>query len=120
MNSDVSRRVFLASAASASRVLGANDRVRLGVIGSGGRGTHLMRMVKAAGGGEIGALCDAWDVRLREGQAQLGKDFPGVEVKQYSDYRRLLEQKDLDAVIVASTDHWHSRMAVDAMHAGIK
>ena len=118
MNSDVSRRVFLASAASASRVLGANDRVRLGVIGSGGRGTHLMRMVKAAGGGEIGALCDAWDVRLREGQAQLAKDFPGVEVKQYSDYRRLLEQKDLHAVIVASTDHWHSRMAVDAMHAG--
>ncbi|HWR54387.1 MAG TPA: hypothetical protein VN428_24985, partial [Bryobacteraceae bacterium] len=61
-----SRRTFLAgaaTAASASRVLGANDRVRLGVIGTGGRGSHLMNVANEVGGHEWVAVCDAWDVR---------------------------------------------------------
>ncbi|MBI4893461.1 MAG: Gfo/Idh/MocA family oxidoreductase [Acidobacteria bacterium] len=113
-----SRRVFLATAASAARVLGANDRVRLGVIGNGGRGQHLMRMASLAGGAEIVALCDAWDVRRKQGAAQVAKLFPGSAPKEHDNYKRLLEDKNVDAVIVASTDHWHSRMAVDAMLAG--
>ncbi len=118
MSLDPSRRVFLATAASAARVLGANDRVRLGVIGNGGRGSHLIRMAKAAGGADIVALCDAWDARRQEAAALVAKEFPGSAPAQFSKYRKLIEQKDIDAVIVASTDHWHSRMAVDAMHAG--
>jgi len=101
------------TAASAMRVSGANDRVRLGIIGTGGRGSHLIRMAKAAGGIEWVALCDAWDVRRDRAAGLIG-----TPVEKYSDYRKLLERKDIDAVIVATLDHWHSRMATDACRAG--
>jgi predicted dehydrogenase len=114
----LTRRGFVVTAASAARVLGANERVRLVSIGCGGRGQHLMRMAKLAGGAEFVAVCDAWDVRRREAAAYLEKELPGPKVEQYADYRKVLELKDVDAVIVASTDHWHSRMTVDALHAG--
>ena len=119
--SDFSRRTFLAAtttAASAMRVRGANEKIRLGLIGCGGRGRHLLRMAKAAGGAEPVALCDAWNQRRDEVAAIVQKDFPGTAPQQFADYRKLLDSKDVDAVIVGSTDHWHSRMAVDAMRAG--
>lgn len=115
---ETTRRAFLATAASAARVQGANDRIRLGVIGTGGRGRHLIRMAKLAGGCEIAAVCDAWDVRAAEGAAEVEKQFGGPSPAQYADYRRLLERKDVDAVIVATLDHWHSRMTVGALRAG--
>jgi predicted dehydrogenase len=116
MKQDVGRRTFLgtlATAASAARVMGANERVRLGIIGTGGRGRHLMRMATLAGGVEWVAVCDAWDLRRAQ-----GKDVAGVAVEQYADYRKLLDRNDIDAVIVATLDHWHSRMTVDACRAG--
>jgi predicted dehydrogenase len=115
MQPDLSRRIFLgsASAASAARVAGAADRIRLGIIGAGGRGTHLMNMAGKAGGHEWVAVCDAWDQRRAAALKKLGT---GVE--EHTDYRRLIERTDIDAVIVASLDHWHSRMTVDAVRAG--
>jgi predicted dehydrogenase len=98
--------------------MGANDRVRLGLLGSGSRGQHLVRMAKAAGGAEFVAVCDAWDERRREAIGVIGQQFPGAKPEEATDYRKVLERKDIDAVIVASTDHWHSRMTVDACHAG--
>ncbi|MCS7043127.1 MAG: hypothetical protein NZR01_10070 [Bryobacteraceae bacterium] len=80
-----SRRTFLTAAAAATRVLGANDRIRLGVIGTGGRGRHLIRMAKLAGGCEIAAVCDAWDVRAREGAGEAVKQFGGAAPAQYAD-----------------------------------
>jgi predicted dehydrogenase len=118
MNQDFSRRAFLATAASASRVLGANDRVRVGSIGTGGRGQHLIRMAKAAGGCEFVAVCDAWDVRRGEASALIEKEFPGTTVQQLASFERLLERKDIDAVIVATLDHTHTPIAVQAMKAG--
>lgn len=117
-NSEMSRRVFVAgavSAASASRVLGANDRIRLGIIGNGGRGQHLIRMAKAAGADKIEwvAVCDAWDQRRDEAAALIGSP-----VAKIADYRALLDRKDIDGVIVATLDHLHSRMTVDACRAG--
>jgi predicted dehydrogenase len=112
----VSRRAFLAAgatAASSMRVMGANDRIRLGIIGTGGRGSHLIRMANLAGGAQWVALCDAWDERRDEAQKTLGAD-----VAKYADYRELLDRKDIDAVIVATLDHWHSRMAAAACRAG--
>jgi predicted dehydrogenase len=107
------------SAAGAARVLGANDRVRLGIIGTGGRGTHLIRMAGRNGGCEFVAVCDAWDVRRREGKDAIAKALPGnAAVAETTDYRRLIERKDIDAVIVAPTDHWHAQMTIDAMRAG--
>ncbi|MCC7154160.1 MAG: Gfo/Idh/MocA family oxidoreductase [Bryobacterales bacterium] len=114
MISGVSRRGFLAaSAASASRVLGANDRVRLGIIGAGGRGQHLIRMAKAAGGNEFAAVCDAWDARRAQ-----GAELIGAPVTQIADYRQLLDRKDIDAVIVATLDHHHAHMTAEACRAG--
>ena len=87
------RRTFiggLATAASAGRVLGANDRVRLGIIGNGGRGTHLIRMAQKAGGMEFVATCDAWDVRRQQ-----ACELIGTPVQQYEDYRKLLDRKDI-------------------------
>jgi predicted dehydrogenase len=110
-----SRRQFLkvATAASATRILGANDRVRLGIIGTGGRGQHLIRMAKQAGGVEWVAVCDAWDQRRAQ-----GRELIGQAVDEFTDYRALLDRKDIDGVIVATLDHWHSRMAADACRAG--
>ena len=119
--SEVTRRALLVSASTAistSRVMGANDRVRLGLIGSGDRGQHLVRMAASAGGAEFVTVCDAWDERRREAIGVIGKQFPGAKPDEASDYRKVLERKDIDAVIVSATDHWHSRMTVDACHAG--
>jgi predicted dehydrogenase len=113
-----SRRLFLktsalATAASASRVLGANDRIRVGVIGTGGRGRYLMRELNKIGGVEWVAVCDVYDVR----RAQAAKEA-GAPVKEYADHRQVLAHRDIDAVIVATPDHWHAPIAVDALDAG--
>ena len=113
------RRDFLrasaaaSTAASARRVWGANDRVRVGVIGNGGRGQYLMKAATRVGGVEWVAVCDVYNVR-RDAAATIA----GGTVKQYGDHRRLLEHKDIDAVIVATPDHWHAPVVVDACQAG--
>jgi len=111
------RRSFLAAsavtAASASRALGANDRIRIGVVGTGARGRYLMRALTKIGGVEWVAVCDIYDERRAQAAAQAGG-----QVEQYIDYKQLVERKDVDAVIVATPDHWHSRVAVDALMAG--
>jgi predicted dehydrogenase len=111
MDQELSRRAFVA-AAGASRVLGANERVRLGIIGTGGRGSYLMGVANKVGGIEWAAVCDAWDERRRNAKKLAG------EVPDYGDYRRLLDRKDIDAVIVATWDNTHSRIAIDACRAG--
>ena len=100
------------------RVIGANDRVQFGVIGVKGMGGgHLRNLVgeplKADNVGVIG-VCDVWETARRKAQvtAQL------EDRAAYSDYRRLLENKDIDAVVVATPDHWHGLMGVDALNAG--
>ena len=102
-----------ATAASALRVAGANDRIRLGVIGCGGRGMHLVNMANIAGGVEWVAVCDAWDVRRDKAAEAIGKP-----VEKYADYRKLLERKDVDGVIIATLDHLHAPMSIDACRAG--
>jgi len=118
---ETSRRDFLrtsavaATAASAERVRGANGRIRIAVIGNGGRGQYLMKTLKTVAPGEFEfvAACDVYDVR----RAQAAK-LAGTPVEQYVDYKQVLERKDVDAVIVATPDHWHAPIAVDAMNAG--
>lgn len=117
---ELSRRNFaaaatVATALSSSRVIGANTRIRIGVVGTGGRGQSLMKQLQKTVPDEfqIVAVCDVYDVR-RAQAATLG----GAGVEQYLDYKQLLTRKDVDAVIVATPDHWHSAVAVDAMNAG--
>jgi len=94
----LTRRSLLASspafapAASYRRIAGANDRVRLGVIGSGPRGQYLMREALKAGLATIVAVCDVYDVRRRQ-----AAQIPPAPVAEYADHRRVLEHNDIDA-----------------------
>jgi predicted dehydrogenase len=97
-----------------SSVLGANERIRFGVIGCGGMGTgHLGALVKRAEADniQVTAVCDVYQRRLTRAKGICGGEG-------YLDYRRLLERKDVDAVLIATPDHWHSRISIDAMQAG--
>ncbi len=107
------RRAFLtATAAASSRILGANDRIRAGLIGSGGRGRLVTSQFRAAGA-DVAAVADIYAPNLEAG---LKAASPGA--KGYEDYRRLLDDKSLDAVLVATPDHWHAQMVIDAVRAG--
>src|SRR5215472_9492108 len=104
-----------AAALSNARVLGANDRINIGLIGGGGRGTSVARAFAEYGkknddSCQIVAVCDVYEKRKRE-NAEYHK------VKGYSDYRELLQNPELDAVIIATPDHWHAKIALDAMDA---
>src|SRR5436309_8158254 len=101
---------------SSSRVIGANDRINVGVIGYGGRGSYVAnQFAKFAQNNKdacrISAVCDVWEKRKRTGAEH-------YNVKGFIDYRELLQQPDLDAVIVATPDHWHGKIAIDAMDVG--
>jgi predicted dehydrogenase len=109
----MNRRSFiLATAAAQSRIMGANERPRAGIIGAGGRGRYLIGQFKEVGA-EVGAVCDVYEPNLEAG---LKEATTGA--KPFRDYRRLLEDKSLDVVIVATPDHWHARMTIDAVEAG--
>ncbi len=95
-----------------NRVLGANDRVRLGIIGPGARGQELMNAFKEAPNAEWVAAADIYTRRHQE----VKKIAPAIQT--YSDHRKLLESKDVDAVIVASPLHCHSRHFIDTLAAG--
>src|SRR5437763_2795814 len=107
------RRTFLlASAASQAKAPGANDRIRAGIIGSGGRGRYLTGQFKELGV-EMAGVCDIYEPNL-----QAGLKEANTGARAYTDYRKLLEDKSFDAVVVATPDHWHARMVIDAVEAG--
>jgi len=101
------------SAAAWARVPGANQRLRLGVIGTGSRGRDVMGVFQRQPGVAVVALNDVYDAALAEARATAG-----TEARTYADYRRLLDARDVDAVLIATPDHWHAQQAVDACAAG--
>ena len=106
------RRTLLAAAA-AQRILGANDRVVVGLIGCGGRGRYVARLMREAPGVEFGAVADVY-----ERNAAAAREWAGSQARAYSDFRKLLEQKDVDAVLIATPDHWHAIPTILACQAG--
>jgi predicted dehydrogenase len=98
---------------SSSRVLGANDRIRVGIIGCGGQGTGDWRSFLAQPDVSPVAVCDVYDP-FRERAVQMCKE----KVAQFKDFRHLLDRNDIDAVIVATPDHWHALLTVMACKAG--
>jgi predicted dehydrogenase len=104
------RRGFLAAASSAA--LSGADRIRLGTIGAGGRGRYLTAQFKEHGA-EVAAVCDVYEPNLQNG---LRLASPGA--RGYVDYRRLLEDKTIDAVVIATPDHLHASILIDAVEAG--
>jgi predicted dehydrogenase len=113
---DFSRTSFAlaaGSAMSAMRITGANERIRIGLIGSGGRGREDWgNFLKQADVGPV-AVCDVYDPFREQGIA-----MTEGRAKPYKDFRKLIEQKDIDAVIVATPDHWHALITVAACNAG--
>lgn len=120
MSSSFTRRALVAGAASASlgRVLGANDRIRVGIIGAGGRGTADMKSVAEADlNAEITAVCDVWKPNREKAVDWVSKTFKN-KPRQTSDYRELLSWKDIDVVIIATPDFGHSTLLKAAVEAG--
>ncbi len=111
----MNRRHFVAAAtaASAARVIGANDRVRMGLIGCGGRGRYVARFMREAPNVEFVALAD-----VHEPSAAAAREWAGGEARAFQDFRRVLDMKDVDAVLVATPDHWHATATVLALRAG--
>ncbi len=112
----LARRSLLSAAAavtasSYSRVLGANERPQVGVIGCGTRGTGDMGGFLKLGAA-VTAVCDIYAAQIDR-----ARRF-APDAKSFSDHRRLLESKDVDAVLIATPDHWHSTIAIDALNAG--
>ncbi len=107
------------TAASYAAVLGANERINLGLIGCGGRGPWVMQnMVKPANANAaLLATCDVWKQR-REGYPGQAEKLFGAKPKAYADYRELLEHPGLDAVVIATPDHQHCGQTIDAVEAG--
>jgi predicted dehydrogenase len=107
----------LATAASARRVLGANDRIRVAVVGLHGRGWDHVKGYKPIPGVEVAYFCDAdenvLNKRLAEAEA-MGMAKP----QTYVDFRKLIEDKNVDAVSIATPNHWHSLMGIWAAQAG--
>ncbi|MCZ2076906.1 MAG: Gfo/Idh/MocA family oxidoreductase [Bryobacteraceae bacterium] len=117
------RRSFLQGAAvaavagSASRILGANDRVNVAVVGLGGRGrAHVTEWAKVPGS-RIVALCDVDQAALERGQA-LAEKTTGEKTKGYVEMRKLFEDKDIDAVSMPLPNHWHALATIWACQAG--
>ena len=117
---DQSRRTFLKQAAigaavmayPASSVLGANDRVRVGMIGVGDRGTDLLHQILGVHNVELVAMADVYSRRRDE----VKNKVPTIQT--FDDHRRLLDMKDVDAVIVASPLHCHNTHFLDTLAAG--
>ncbi len=123
MTTNINRRTFTQGAAAAGALaalqatglsaLGSNDRVRLGVIGVGNRGDQLLDALLCHKDAEIAALCDVYEPYVEAAQKKVGG-----RAKVYHDFRQLIDQKDLDAVVIATPDHWHALMFVAACRAG--
>ena len=107
------RRIFLRASSGVALAAGPSERIRVGLIGSGGRGRTLTRRFRRHDDVEIGAVCDIYEPNLEAGLSTAG---PGTQA--YRDYRKLLDNKEIDAVIIATPEHWHHRMLLDAIAAG--
>jgi predicted dehydrogenase len=101
-----------ATALSSRRILAAHERVRLGVIGVGNRGDQLLSAFLQLPDADVVALCDIYRPYLDFAAKKIGSN-----PQTFTDYRRLLERKDLDAVVIATPDHWHALMTVEACQA---
>jgi predicted dehydrogenase len=111
----VSRRLFLGgvTAASYSRLRGANDRVGVGFIGFGLIGSQHVKDFRNQKDADLVAMSEVYQPRLEQGVAACG-----ARAKGYPDFRRMLESKDVDAVVVSTPDHWHAMATILSCAAG--
>lgn len=121
MSNEMNRREFVKTAAAAGvassiiapAAMGANERIRVGFIGIANRGGQLIKAAQTHERLEIVALCDVDSKILAQRAGEVGGD-----VAQYTDFRKLLERDDIDAVLIATPDHWHAIQTIQACEAG--
>ena len=101
------------TASSAKRILGANERVVVGLIGCGGRGLAVSKLMREVPGVEFGAVCDVYDTN-----AAAAKEWAGPRANAFKDFRKLLDEKGIDAVLIATPDHWHAIPTLLACQSG--
>ena len=113
----MNRRIFLMAGGSAlaSRAAPSNQ-IALGVIGSGSRGTFVMGVFQKRPEVRVSAICDVYEPNLEHALSEAGKN--GSQPKAYRNYKQLLENKSIDAVLIATPEHWHYQMVLDAIAAG--
>src|SRR5262245_57492543 len=120
MNTKVERRDFIKQTFAAgatlagARIPGANDRIRIGVIGVGREARGIVKIFVTNPEVQIVALCDVYEPQIDRTIKEIGLG----SVERVKDFRRLLDRQDIDAVIVATPDHWHALNTVMACQAG--
>jgi predicted dehydrogenase len=112
------RRQFLASTAAVaslptSAARGANNRIRIGAIGTGGRCQYLLSLLQNIPDNQVVAVCDIYGPRRDEARLKFAS-----YATEYTDFRKLLENPEIDAVVIGAPDHWHTAMTVAAVQAG--
>lgn len=120
MKSPMTRRTFTSAAAvtamtalSASRVYGANNLIRLGFIGCGNRGDQLLDAFLDTANAPPMAFCDLSDEYLKHAEGKVS----GL-IQKSKDYRQILDNKDVDAVVISTPDHWHALQTIESLQAG--
>jgi predicted dehydrogenase len=115
------RRTFFTAASglalgtrmAAASAQGANNRVRVGVIGTGSRARGLIGHLIKRPGAEVVSICDVYEPRLLQ-----AREIVGPAASTVADYRRMLDDRGIDAVVIATPDHWHKAMTLEAVAAG--
>jgi predicted dehydrogenase len=111
------RTILFAGASTLLAQTPPSDRVHLGVIGSGSRGTFVMTVFQKNPALQVAAICDVYEPNLENALSTASK-IPGTHPRTYRNYKDLLADKDIHAVLIATPEHWHHRMVLDALAAG--
>ncbi|HMJ61196.1 MAG TPA: Gfo/Idh/MocA family oxidoreductase, partial [Bryobacteraceae bacterium] len=119
MTNRTSRRFFLgaATAAAASRIWGANDRINVAIVGLGGRGSSHLKIYSNLPEARVVGLCDINQAARERAQATLLKNT-GEKAKEFEDMRQAFADSEVQAVSIATPNHWHALAAIWAMRAG--
>ena len=124
----IGNQVF--SAPFSQKVLGSNNKIRVGFIGLGNRGSQLLNWFMQNDDVEIAAFCDVYEPYISRDRSLVSKKYLEMgkvpkmneslssNVKRYKDYRELLAQKDIDAVCISTPDHWHALQTIHSFEAG--
>lgn len=120
------RRTFLAAAATTfaaplfipSKVFGANDKINLGCIGMGGQGRHDMGSMLGFSEVKVTTVCDVVPDHCGKAKEMVDKKYDNKDCKTVSDWREIIHREDIDAVLVATPDHWHAIISIEAMKNG--
>src|SRR5437868_190776 len=110
------RSLMLSGGAAWLAQAAPSDRTGMGVVGTGSRGTFVMGVFQKDQAVSVGAICDVYEPNLERGLSAATK--AGSHPKAYRNYKQLLADKDVQAVLIATPEHWHHRMVLDALAAG--